>query len=99
MPFTPRAPRYTRCMRAARTATAAAAAAAVALAAAVPAARAGGRDDLLRAAGEALGPYYDAVRRLTRSPTSSDKLPTADACDAGVKTWAAKGVKPDEYIL
>jgi len=56
-------------------------------------------DELLRSAGDQLGVYYKHVRELTRTPTSSDDLPSADQCDADVKAWRAKGVKDADRIF
>jgi hypothetical protein len=61
-------------------------------------AHAGGKDELLRSAGEELGRYYRAVRILTDDPASTEDLP-ADRCAADVKAWKAKGVKDADRIF
>src|SRR5947207_15735259 len=55
--------------------------------------------DVLHDAGDQLGVYYASVRQLTRSPTSSDELRSADQCDADVAAWKAKGVKDGDRIV
>lgn len=55
--------------------------------------------DVLHDAGDALGVYYRRLQELTRSPTSTDELPSADQCDADVAAWNAKGIATGDRIV
>ncbi|HZI44746.1 MAG TPA: hypothetical protein VFD53_05980 [Ilumatobacter sp.] len=61
-------------------------------------AHAGGKDELLRSAGEELGRYYRAVLILTADPASNADLPPDDCAD-DVKEWKDKGVKDADRIF
>ena len=59
----------------------------------------GDKEEILRAAGEALGKYYSNLKQLRARPTSSDAMRSPEDCEAEIEAWRAKGVADGDRIF